>query len=106
MQSVTYTHLSGEVTVFTGNTVRVHEEWDANLQANVTSTIYVQDWGFSTWAYERLSSEELTQFQTDNATWVEYAANAKEGDAPVYDTEPFKTYWTRFYTDPNVVVVE
>ena len=106
MKQVTYTHLDGNVTIFTANTVIENTvmRWDANANVHVSNTdiSYVYDWGLGIWADERLTPDELTKFTETAMQWgAVYNLNEH-----VYDIEDFKEYWAKFIQDPNVKVEE
>ena len=100
MKQVTYTHVDGTTTVFTANTAITVMEWDAETQSNVAVTQYVGDWGFGTWAKERLSGDEFQAFVAASTTWD------TTNDHLIIEVDSFKTYWTEFVTHPSVVVEE
>lgn len=107
MKQVTYTHLDGNVTIFTANTAVEHyvEHWwdaTANIRTSTTLINYICDWGLSTWAKERLTSDEFVTFNEKTAQWEQLANSGQI----VHDTTDFREYWAKFLQDPNVKAEE
>ena len=106
MKQVTYTHLDGNVTIFTANTaietIKSHWDFDANVRVDTPFTYYICDWGLSTWAKERLTSDEFVTFNEKTAQWEQLANSGQI----VHDTTDFREYWAKFLQDPNVKAEE